>query len=132
MAVAKRIQNVKTLPSVEKRYTPVVYSLFTYYIRSIHLASMQCDFISAVYYVNLQHIRATKGSCPFSFDKRLRCPFCFLLASAQLTSAGSENGKREENKVHERPDIVSSTDIERCKRMHPVIKVCPCVYVRHT
>ena len=33
----------------------------------------------------------------------------------------------------ERLDIVSGTEIERCKRMHLVIIVCiPYVYVRHT
>ena len=76
------------LPSVEKRYAPVVYSLCTYFIRFTHQVSVHCDFIRlkcvelhAVYDFNLQHTRATNGPCPLSFVKRLRCPFCFLLAS---------------------------------------------------
>ena len=97
---------------MEKRYTSVVYPLRTYYIRSTHQTSIPCDFIrlegfelqktfwtdelSAVYDVNLQHIRATKGLCPLLLDKRLRYPFYFLLASSQLTAAASENGEREE------------------------------------
>ena len=108
LADAKR----KPLPSVEKRYTSVVYSLRTYYIRFTHQTSVHCDFIrlkcfelhktfytdelSAVYDGNLQHIRATNGPWPLTFDKRLWYPFCFPLASSQLTSAASENGEREE------------------------------------
>ena len=35
----------KILPSVEKRYAFVVYSLRTYFIRSTPQASVHCDFI---------------------------------------------------------------------------------------
>ena len=106
------VKRTKILPSVGKRYASVVYSLHTYCIRSIHRASVHCDFIraksfelhktfrtdelSAVYDVNPRHIRATNVLCPLSPVKRPLYPLCFLWASSQLTSAAAENGKREE------------------------------------
>ena len=98
------------LQSVEKRNASVVYSLHTFFIRSTH----HCDFIrlkrfvrpktdhSAVNDVSLQYIRYTiyirsiNCLCPLTFVKRLRYPFCFHLASSQLTSTAPENGEREE------------------------------------
>ena len=40
-----QMQRGKILPSVEKRYGSVVYWLRTYFILSIHQASVHCDFI---------------------------------------------------------------------------------------
>ena len=37
----------KILPSVGKHYASVVYSLHTCFIRSIHRASVRCDFVRA-------------------------------------------------------------------------------------
>ena len=110
------VKRKKILPSVGKRYASVVYSLHTCFIRSIHRASVHCDFIraksfelhktfrtdelSAMYDVNPQQIRATNVLCPLLSVKRPLYPLCILWASSQLTSAAAENGKREETKVH--------------------------------
>ena len=100
----------KILPSVEKRYASVVYSLRKFFIHTTHQTSVHWDIIrlksfelrkiftdelSAVYGVSLQHIRVINGLCPFSFVKRLRYPFCILLDSFQLTSTAPDNGERE-------------------------------------
>ena len=96
------------LPSVENAIHPLcTSSLRTYFIRSTHQASGHCDFIrvksfelhkifwtdelSAVYDVNLQHIRATNVPCPLSFVKRLR----YLAISA--TPQGERERKDEEH-----------------------------------
>ena len=97
------VKRKKILPSVGKRYASVVSSLHTCFIRSIHRASVHCDFIraksfelhktfrtdelSAMYDVNPQQIRATNVLCPLLSVKRPLYPLCILWASSQLTSA---------------------------------------------
>ena len=110
-ADAKRIQCVKKiLPSIEKRYASTVYLLRTYLLCSTHQACIHCDFIRLKIFelhktfwtdklsVGLQHKRAINGLFPVSFVKRLRYPFCILLASFQHTSAAPDNGEREGRK----------------------------------
>ena len=97
------LKREKILSSVGKRYASIVYSLHTWFIRSIHRTSVQCDFIraksvelqttfrpdelSAMYDVNPQQIRATNVLCPLLSVKRPLYPLCILWASSQLTSA---------------------------------------------
>ena len=146
LADVKTIQNVKNiLPSVEKRYASVLYSLSTYFIRSTHQASVHCDFIRVksfelhktfrtFRYLRCQsaHIRATND---------LSLNACGILSASSWAPLNShryplplkaERGSKD--KVYmERLYIVSSTDIENCKRMDLVIiESIPCVYVRST
>ena len=123
-------------------------SLRTYFTGSTHQASVHwfhplksfelhktfwMDEISAVYDVNLQHLRAANGPCTLSFVTSLRYPVLpFGLLSTHIRYPWK---RRDGGKIRytEYLYIISSTDKERCKRMHLVIIVCiPCVYVRRT
>ena len=118
----------KPLPSAGKRYT---YLLHTYFIRSIHRASVHRDFIraisfelhktsrtdelSAVYDINQLHIRGINILCPLTSVKRPLYPLFIFWASSQLASAADENakgGRGGQIRYMECLYIVCSTEIE--------------------
>ena len=133
------------LPSVEKRYASIVYCMRTYFMRSIHQISVHCDFI------RVKVLNCTKPSERINFllfamsicntyeqQTVLVCyhyyliylNVCGILSASSWPSLNSHSLSLKD-KVHGCLYIVSSTDIERCERMHLVIVVCiPCVYVR--